>query len=106
VLGGALSEGRYTEAGSAAVGLRDSLRQHVIDEESKVLKLLIDVHGRAGVGAAIRTFQRHRAVHHLLNEIENLARSAPESASGKYGELAQILQSHFGAEKDRIFPWP
>ncbi len=85
--------------------LREALDQHVVDEEARILKVLIDAHGREGAQDAIRTMQQHRSVHKLINDmLDTLPRSA-EEAHKKHAELEKILREHFEAEERRIFPW-
>lgn len=84
--------------------LKDVLDRHVVDEEARILKVLIDARGREGAQDAIRTMQQHRSVHRLVNEMLNALPTSTEEASQKHAELVKILREHFEAEERRVFP--
>ncbi|MFQ5838633.1 MAG: hemerythrin domain-containing protein [Thermoplasmata archaeon] len=103
-----LLEEVLAEAGQAGPGeilasLDDCLRQHVADEEARVLRLLIDVHGHQGASEAIRVFQQHRLIHELVKELR--ASPLPSSSmAAKKAELRKLLEDHFAEEEGSIFP--
>jgi hemerythrin-like domain-containing protein len=82
-----------------------SLDRHVVDEEARVLRVLIDAHGRDGAGDAIRTMQQHRPVRKLVDELMDFLSSHMERAPSKLAELEKLAEEHFKAEEGRIFPW-
>jgi len=104
-IGTALEE-RDVAAGLVSLReLKATLDRHVVDEEARVLKVLIGAHGRDGAADAIRTMQQHRRVHKLVDDmLSTLPRSA-EDASKEHAELEALLDEHFRAEEERIFPW-
>lgn len=82
-----------------------SLDRHVVDEEARVLRVLIDAHGRDGAGDAIRTMQQHRGVRKLVDELADSVSSHAERAPRKLAELENLVEEHFKAEEGHIFPW-
>ena len=85
--------------------LKDTLDRHVVDEEARVLKVLIDAHGREGAGEAIRTMQQHRQVHKLVGEVIDSLPTSAEEAPRRLAALEALLDEHFKTEEGRIFPW-
>lgn len=104
-IGAALKTRDATSALAASMTLKDILDRHVVDEEARILKVLIDAYGRDGAAEAIRTMQQHRSIHKLVNEILDAAKPSTEGASKKLAELEKTLREHFQAEEGRIFPW-
>lgn len=93
---------------TAVASLREfgtSLDRHVVDEEARVLKVLIEVHGRDGAGEAIRTMQQHRRVVKLADELAHSLPLHPEQAPAKLAELEKLAEEQFRAEERRILPW-
>ncbi|MGB9729295.1 MAG: hemerythrin domain-containing protein [Thermoprotei archaeon] len=81
------------------------LNQHVIDEESRLLKILLDNYGREGSKEAIKVFQQHLKIHQLINDMKTLANTSLESLNSKEIELNEIFIIHFEKEEKEIFPW-
>ena len=104
-IGAALKRGGMDNAITTLRELREILDRHVVDEEARILKVLIDAHGREGARDAIRTMQQHRLVHKLVNDMQAKAPASIQEASRLHAELVRILEDHFKAEEDRIFPW-
>lgn len=104
-VGAALKTHDATSALAATKELKDILDRHVVDEEARILKVLIGAYGREGAAEAIRTMQQHRSIHRLVNEILDTAKPSAEAASKKLAELEKTLGDHFQVEEGRIFPW-
>ncbi|MEM3832656.1 MAG: hemerythrin domain-containing protein [Thermoprotei archaeon] len=86
------------------------LNQHVIDEEARLLKILLDSYGRGGSKEAIKVFQQHLKIHQLINNIKTLVNTSLESLNAeelnaKEIELNEMFKLHFEKEEKEIFPW-
>ena len=103
-LGDVVAARKYAKASELVPGLCDALRQHIIDEEAKVLKVIIDAYGRERAGEAIRIAQRHRVVHRKIEEMEKLAARTPGMLGPRVVELRGLLEEHFKDEEERMFP--
>ena len=69
----------FDDASNALKGLEPIFRQHIVDEESQVLRLLVEELGVANAEEEIRIFQQHRPIHRLMQMVSELAgKSAPE----------------------------
>ncbi len=101
----ATSTRSYAKVAQLTHALWDDLRQHIIDEEARVLKVLIDAYGREGAKDAIATFREHRAVRQMTLDIENMATTTPAMIPPMQHKLQALLLAHFNAEEQRIFPW-
>ncbi len=105
VIGTTLKE-QDVPAGLASLReLMDTLDRHVVEEEARVLKVLIGAHGRDGAGDAIRTMQQHRRVHRLVNAMLDRLPESAEDLSKAHVELEALQDEHFRAGEGRIFPW-
>lgn len=100
-----LHEEKYAEAAEELNGFKPYLDQHIIDEEATVLKALMDAYGREGAGRAIKVFQEHREIHQLISEMRSVASSSPERLAEKRDRLRTVLERHFRAEEEEVFPW-
>lgn len=100
-----LQEGRYVEAAEELDNFKPYLDQHIIDEEATVLKVLLDAYGRKGAERAIKVFQEHREIHQLISEMRSVASSSPERLAEKRDRLGVVLERHFRAEEEEVFPW-
>jgi len=100
----ALRARKYAKAAAIIPGFCDTLRQHIIDEEARVLKLLIDVLGRDGATEAIETFQQHRTIHNRIEDLEKIAARTPGLLAPKVAELEDLLRDHLRREEQTIFP--
>ncbi len=94
-----------SDAVAALRRLGTSLDRHVVNEEARVLKVLIDAHGRDGAGDAIRTMQQHRRIRKLVDELAVSLSSQAERAPSKLAELEKLVGERFKTEEGRIFPW-
>ncbi|HYM40671.1 MAG TPA: hemerythrin domain-containing protein [Thermoplasmata archaeon] len=94
----------YAKAAELVSSLWDPLRQHVIDEEAKVLKAIIDAYGREGARDAIEIAQVHREIRSSIEELDKLARRTPGMLGPEVAKLRKLLEDHFEAEENRMFP--
>ncbi len=101
----AVERGDHPAALTTLRALGESLDRHIVDEEARVLKVLIDVHGREGASDAIKTMQQHRRVHQLVKDLADSLSTAPKAAPERRSELDRVLREHLEAEERRIFPW-
>ncbi len=100
-----LQEEKYAEAAEELNNFKPYLDQHIIDEEATVLKTLLDAYGREGAEHAIKVFQEHREIHQLISEMRSIALQSPERLAEKRDRLRTVLERHFRAEEEEIFPW-
>ena len=78
-------------------------RQHIADEESQILRLLIDRLGVKGATEEIRVFQQHRPIYQLMQKVTELAAmSTPDLAT--QATLDALFDEHAAAEEMRVFP--
>ena len=79
-------------------------RQHIADEESTILGLLVRRLGKEGAAEEIRVFQQHRPIYQLMKTVSDLAaKSAPELEASQ-DELRRLFEQHARAEEGRVFP--
>ncbi len=100
-----LQEERYAEVAEELNNFKPYLDQHIIDEEATVLKVLLDAYGREGAERAIKVFQEHKEIHQLISEMRSAALSSPEGLAEKRDRLRTVLERHFRAEEEEVFPW-
>ena len=84
--------------------LESLFKQHIVDEEAQVLRLLIDAYGVKGAEDAIAVFRQHRPIYNLMEEVKKLASLAPEDLAEREAELRTLLYEHTLAEETTIFP--
>ncbi len=95
----------YPGAKSDLERVEKVFRQHIADEESQVLKVLIDAYGVKGADEAIQVFRQHRPIYTLMEELRKYSVMTPDQLSKNQAELTALLQRHTKAEEERIFPW-
>ena len=79
-------------------------RQHIADEESQLLRLLIGELGRAGAEEEIRVFQQHRPIHRLMGDVAILAAKSAAELEKEEERLNALLAEHTALEEARVFP--
>jgi hemerythrin len=79
-------------------------RQHVADEESQILRLLIGELGAKGAESEIAVFRQHRPIYNLMNRIRELAAESPAQLEGNQSELDKLFEEHTKSEESRVFP--
>ncbi len=99
----AQDKGDYEGMARISRELTEILRQHIIDEESRILRILIGAYGRLGAGKAISVFRQHRPIFKLLQDISMA--TAPELRAWLRSELEELLLGHCEVEEKKIFPW-
>jgi len=79
-------------------------RQHIVDEESQILRLLVGELGVKGAEEEIRVFQQHRPIHRLMEAVSELAsKSAPELET-EQSKLSSLFMEHTASEERGVFP--
>ncbi len=79
-------------------------RQHIADEESQILGLLIAKLGVKGAEAEILVFRQHRPIHGLMEKVKELASKSASELEGSQGELDKLFEAHTPAEEATVFP--
>ncbi len=100
----ALAKGDNRKAGKILLEIDRLFRQHTIDEESRVLKMLIDTYGREGSQDYIRTMQEHQDILGKIEELAGMANLSTNERASKKAELEKLLRQHCDAEEKNIFP--
>lgn len=98
---------RLQDYGSVSASLQDLepvFRQHIADEESQILRVLIGSLGTKGAAEEIRVFQQHRPIHLLMQKVSELASRPTAELPEEREELERLLDSHFLAEENEVFP--
>jgi hypothetical protein len=79
-------------------------RQHIADEESQILGLLIRELGVKGAAEDIKIFQQHRPIYQLMKKVSELASISDSELATKEAELDDLFDKHAKAEEERVFP--
>lgn len=79
-------------------------KQHIADEESQILKILIESYGVRGAQDAIDVFRAHRPIYSIMQRLENLADLSHDELNSRQDELRELLSSHTSAEEGSVFP--
>jgi hypothetical protein len=79
-------------------------KQHIADEESQILRLLIGELGREGAAEEIRVFQQHRPIHRLMELISELASKRESELEGEQTRLNELFLEHTTLEEGGAFP--
>ena len=85
-------------------GLDRLFRQHIVDEESTILRLLIGKLGANGADEEIRVFQQHRPIYHLMQKISEFATMSRSELESSQEELRDLFERHAFAEERMVFP--
>ncbi len=94
----------YEGTEKRAMDLEGFLRQHCIDEESRVLKALTEVCGSREAAEAAVVFQQHQETSVLLGKMQHSSQSSPEKYLSDFLRLEKILTDHMKEEEEHIFP--
>ncbi len=100
----ALDAKEYARAKEALAEVERTFRQHIVDEEGQILRILIEVYGREGAESAIAVFRQHRPINALMEAVGRFASLSPEELSRNEDELLELLDDHTMAEESRVFP--
>lgn len=79
-------------------------RQHIADEESTVLGLLVRRLGVKGAEKEILVFRQHRPIYNLMLRVAELAKASSEELEAIGGELEDLFREHAKAEESGVFP--
>jgi hypothetical protein len=79
-------------------------RQHIVDEESQILRLLIDRLGVKGATEEIQVFQQHRPIYQLMKKVTELAAMPTAELEANQAKLGALFDDHTLAEETRVFP--
>ena len=79
-------------------------RQHIADEESQILRLLIQELGVEGAEDEIKVFRQHRPIHQLMQTVAELASKSPGELGADQAKLDALFEEHTVAEEGRVFP--
>jgi hemerythrin len=99
-----LDDGDFDEASVLSLELKPILTQHILDEESQVLKFLIELQGRTASEEQISVIQQHRQISDLLTKIEDWKKLSHDELEGYFGNFASLLEDHMTSEEEKVFP--
>ncbi len=85
-------------------GLDPLFRQHIVDEESTILRLLIGELGVKGAEEEIKVFQQHRPIYQLMQKISEFASMSAAELQAGQEELRDLFEKHAFAEERIVFP--
>lgn len=89
---------------SALKGLEPVFRQHIADEESQILGLLIKQLGVKGAAEEIRVFQQHRPIYQLMRKVTELTAMSAVELQANQTKLNALFDEHTTIEEARVFP--
>lgn len=84
--------------------LEPVFRQHVANEESQILGLLIECLGVKGAAEEIRIFQQHRPIYQLMKKVTDLAAMPAAELEANQAKLNALFDEHTAAEEQHVFP--
>jgi hypothetical protein len=84
--------------------LEPIFRQHIVDEESQILRLLVAELGLKGAEYEIRVFQQHRPIHMLMQAVSELASKSAQELETEESKLSALFLEHTTSEERRVFP--
>jgi hemerythrin-like domain-containing protein len=79
-------------------------RQHIADEESQILGLLVRELGARGAAEEIKVFQQHRPIYQLMKRVGELASMSSAELETNQDELKELFDLHAKAEETKVFP--
>jgi len=79
-------------------------RQHIVDEEAQILRLLIGELGLKGAEDEIKVFQQHRPIYRLMQTVSELASKEVAGLASEQLRLNVLFDNHARAEEGRVFP--
>lgn len=100
----AATGGDFEKVADELKGLDPIFRQHIADEESQILRLLIGELGVEGAKEEIRVFQQHRPIHRLMQAMGELASKSPSELADEQIRLNALFREHTELEEGRVFP--
>lgn len=103
-LGLALAEGDFERAGRTLTSIEAVFKQHILDEEGTILRVLIDSLGVRGAQEAIEVFRQHRPIYALMKGLAEFSKLSVAELASKREALQRLLKEHTTSEEGRIFP--
>jgi hypothetical protein len=103
----ALAREDYAKTTELLESLSGSPAQHIVDDETQMLKLFLDAYGREGTSEAIKLFQQHRSKHKRVLALQQLGATSPKGLNSQETEvnvLEKLAQDADQAEEDLDFP--
>jgi len=100
----AAGRGDFAEVAAALAELEPIFRQHIADEESQILRLLIGELGVTGAEDEIKVFQQHRPIHRLMQLIAELAAKSATELAEDQRQLKELFREHTSMEEQGVFP--
>lgn len=97
-------EHKRSDALTNLTQMKEELYQHIVDEESSVLTLLIERFGREGAAEATEIFQEHVDIQSMIEELEDLLTTERLSTDEVVKNLDAFMRAHFRKEDERVFP--
>lgn len=79
-------------------------RQHIVDEESTILRMLVAQLGVKGAEEEIRVFQQHRPIYQLMRKVADFASMSGAELEENQEALKDLFDRHAEAEERRVFP--
>ena len=99
----AASRNNYEAVRTELKKLDPVFRQHIADEESQILGLLIEKLGAKGAAKEIKVFQQHRPIYQLMKKVNELASMSASELEANQAELKDLFDRHTRAEEERVF---
>jgi len=100
----AAAQNDYEGVQKELVRLDPVFRQHIADEESTILRILIKGLGVKGAAAEVKVFQQHRPIYQLMKKVTDLASMPAAELETNQTELNDLFDKHTAAEEDQVFP--
>ncbi|MDG7009362.1 MAG: hypothetical protein JRN16_02335 [Nitrososphaerota archaeon] len=100
----AASRNDYGAARTELEKLDPVFRQHIADEESQILGLLIEKLGAKGAAEEIKVFRQHGPIYQLMKKVDGLASMSASELEANQAELKDLFDRHTRAEEGRVFP--
>ena len=96
--------GAFEDAALALKAVDPIFRQHIADEESQILGLLVGKLGVKGAEDEVRIFRQHRPIHELMTRVAELAALSSSELEARQEELEKLFDEHTSLEETRVFP--
>jgi len=103
-IGDAAARSDYAEVSGVLKEIDPLFRQHIADEESQILRLLIGELGVKGAEEEIRVFQQHTPIHTLMQLVGELASKSAAELRNEQSKLRELFAKHAAVEESRVFP--
>ena len=100
----AAGRGDFAEVSACMRDLDPVFRQHIADEESQILRLLIGSLGSKGAEDEIRVFQQHRPIYKLMQLVSELASKSSSELAEDQQKLNELFLEHTYSEEQGVFP--